>query len=99
MRVFEGVRLYWLNNGPRAAFRKERNFIFVDGAMHKTRCRQESGEELQNPIVRGDRSLSLWCLVAKRYTVTDPAASKISLKCSGQNSGNTHVNRFTNNET
>ena len=81
-------RLYWLNNGPKAAplfARAER--LFADSGDTRNelyarvgRLRSEAetmsfvelsrflDEQLQNPIVRGDPKLRLWCLIAKGYT-------------------------------
>ena len=83
----EADRLYWLNNGPKAALLFARaESLFQTGAMRDElyakvgRLRSEAetmsfvdlsrflDEQLQNPIVRGDDKLRLWCLIAKGYT-------------------------------
>ena len=84
----EADRLYWLNNGPKAAplfARAERLFADRGDARNELyakvgRLRSEAetmsfvelsrfiDEQLQNPIVRGDAKLRLWCLIAKGYT-------------------------------
>ena len=84
----EADRLYWLNNGPKAAplfARAEMLFADRGDARNELyarvgRLRSEAetmsfvelsrfiDEQLQNPIVRGDPKLRLWCLIAKGYT-------------------------------
>jgi tetratricopeptide (TPR) repeat protein len=84
----EAERLYWLNNGPKAAplfARAEKLFADRGDARNELfakvgRLRSEAetlafvdlsrfiDEQLQNPIVRGDDKLRLWCLIAKGYT-------------------------------
>ena len=84
----EADRLYWLNNGPKAAplfARAESLFADRGDARNELyakvgRLRSEAetmsfvdlsrfiDEQLQNPIVRGDAKLRLWCLIAKGYT-------------------------------
>jgi CHAT domain-containing protein len=84
----EADRLYWLNNGPKAAplfARAESLFAERGDARNELfakvgRLRSEAetlsfvdlsrfiDEQLQNPIVRGDDKLRLWCLSAKGYT-------------------------------
>ncbi len=86
--LVEADRLYWLNNGPKAALlfaRAESLFADRGDARNELyakvgRLRSEAetmsfvdlsrfiDEELQNPIVRGDDKLRLWCLIAKGYT-------------------------------
>ncbi len=84
----EADRLYWLNNGPKAAplFAKAES-LFADRGDARNelyakvgRLRSEAetmsfvdlsrfiDEQLQNPIVRGDAKLRLWCLIAKGYS-------------------------------
>lgn len=84
----EAKRLYWLNNGPKAAplfAGAERLFADRGDARNELYAKVghlRSGaetmsfvelsrfvdEQLQNPIVRGDAKLRLWCLIAKGYT-------------------------------
>jgi CHAT domain-containing protein len=84
----EADRLYWLNNGPKAAplfARAEslfadrgdaRNELFAKVGRFRSEAETLSfvdlsrfiDEQLQNPIVRGDDKLRLWCLIAKGYT-------------------------------
>ena len=84
----EASRLYWLNNGPKAAPLYARaESLFADQGDHRNelyakvgRLRSEAetmsfvelsrvlNEQLQNPIVRNDPRLRLWCLIAKGYT-------------------------------
>jgi len=84
----EAKRLYWLNNGPKAAPLFARaELLFADRGDARNelyarvgRLRSEAetmsfvelsrfiDEQLQNPIVRGDDKLRLWCLIAKGYT-------------------------------
>jgi len=81
-------RLYWLNNGPKAAplfARAEMLFAERGDARNELyakvgRLRSEGktmsfvelsrliDEQAQNPIVRRDAKLRLWCLIAKGYT-------------------------------
>src|ERR1017187_5878383 len=84
----EANRLYWLNNGPKAAplYAKAEKLFAVQGDSRNElyakvgRLRSEAetmsfvelsrilNEQLQNPIVRNDSRLRLWCLIAKGYT-------------------------------
>ena len=84
----EAKRLYWLNNGPKAAPLFARaELLFADRGDTRNelyarvgRLRSEAetmsfvelsrfiDEQLQNPIVRDDPKLRLWCLIAKGYT-------------------------------
>ena len=84
----EANRLYWLNNGPKAAplFAKAEKLFAAQGDSRNElyakvgRLRSEAetmsfvelsrvlNEQLQNPIVRNDSRLRLWCLIAKGYT-------------------------------
>src|SRR5208282_1906232 len=84
----EANRLYWLNNGPRAAplYAKAETLFVKRGDSRNElyakvgRLRSEAetmsfvelsrvlNEQLQNPIVRNDPRLRLWCLIAKGYT-------------------------------
>ena len=84
----EANRLYWLNNGPKAAplyARAEKLFASQGDGRNELyakvgRLRSEAetmsfvelsrvlNEQLQNPIVRNDPRLRLWCLIAKGYT-------------------------------
>lgn len=84
----EANRLYWLNNGPKAAplFAKAEKLFAAQGDSRNElyakvgRLRSEAetmsfvelsrvlNEQLQNPIVRNDPRLRLWCLIAKGYT-------------------------------
>jgi CHAT domain-containing protein/tetratricopeptide (TPR) repeat protein len=84
----EANRLYWLNNGPKAAplfARAEKLFADEGDGRNELyakvgRLRSEAetmsfvelsrvlNEQLQNPIVRNDSRLRLWCLIAKGYT-------------------------------
>jgi CHAT domain-containing protein len=84
----EANRLYWLNNGPKAAplFAKAEKIFAAQGDSRNElyakvgRLRSEAetmsfvelsqvlNEQLQNPIVRNDSRLRLWCLIAKGYT-------------------------------
>jgi CHAT domain-containing protein/tetratricopeptide (TPR) repeat protein len=84
----EANRLYWLNNGPKAAplFAKAEKLFAAQGDGRNElyakvgRLRSEAetmsfvelsrvlNEQLQNPIVRNDSRLRLWCLIAKGYT-------------------------------
>ena len=86
--LVEAERLYWLNNGPKAApvfGRAEslfadrgdaRNELFAKVGRFRSEAETSSfvdlsrfiDEQLQNPIVRGDDELRLWCLIAKGYT-------------------------------
>ena len=84
----EANRLYWLNNGPKAAplfaraeklFGEEgddRNQLYARVGRLRSEAETMSfvelsrvlNEQLQNPIVRSDPRLRLWCLIAKGYT-------------------------------
>ena len=84
----EANRLYWLNNGPKAAplYAKAEKLFAARGDSRNElyakvgRLRSEAetmsfvelsrilNEQLQNPIVRNDSRLRLWCLIAKGYT-------------------------------
>ncbi len=84
----EAKRLYWLNNGPKAAPLFARaEMLFADRGDARNELYAKVGhlrseaetmsfvelsrfidEQLQNPIVRGDDKLRLWCLIAKGYT-------------------------------
>ncbi len=84
----EANRLYWLNNGPKAAplYAKAEKLFAAQGDSRNElyakvgRLRSEAetmsfvelsrilNEQLQNPIVRNDSRLRLWCLIAKGYT-------------------------------
>ena len=84
----EANRLYWLNNGPKAAplFSRAEKLFAAQGDTRNAlyakvgRLRSEAetmsfvelsrvlNEQLQNPIVRNDPGLRLWCLIAKGYT-------------------------------
>jgi CHAT domain-containing protein/tetratricopeptide (TPR) repeat protein len=84
----EANRLYWLNNGPKAAplYAKAEKLFAAQGDSRNElyakvgRLRSEAetmsfvelsrilNEQLQNPIVRNDPRLRLWCLIAKGYT-------------------------------
>jgi tetratricopeptide (TPR) repeat protein len=88
MLLAEANRLYWLNNGPKAAplFAKAEKLFAAQGDGRNElyakvgRLRSEAetmsfvelsrvlNEQLQNPIVRNDSRLRLWCLIAKGYT-------------------------------
>ena len=81
-------RLYWLNNGPKAAplyAKAEKLFADRGDARNELyakigRLRSEAetmsfvdlsrflNDQLQNPIMRNDPRLRLWCLAAKGYT-------------------------------
>ena len=84
----EANRLYWLNNGPKAAplyAKAESLFASRDDVRNELyakigRLRSEAetmsfvdlsrilNDQLQNPIMRNDPRLRLWCLAAKGYT-------------------------------
>ncbi len=84
----EANRLYWLNNGPKAAplYAKAEKLFAAQGDSRNElyakvgRLRSEAetmsfvelsrvlNEQLQNPVVRNDSRLRLWCLIAKGYT-------------------------------
>ncbi len=84
----EANRLYWLNNGPKAAplYAKAEKFFTDRGDTRNQiysqigRLRSEAetmsfvdlsrflNDQLQNPIMRNDPRLRLWCLAAKGYT-------------------------------
>jgi CHAT domain-containing protein len=84
----EANRLYWLNNGTKAAplFAKAEKLFAAQGdsrnelyaKVGRLRSKAETmsfvelsrvlNEQLQNPIVRNDPRLRLWCLIAKGYT-------------------------------
>ena len=84
----EANRLYWLNNGPKAAplYAKAEKLFAEKGDSRNElyakvgRLRSEAetmsfvelsrvlNEQLQNPVVRNDSRLRLWCLIAKGYT-------------------------------
>jgi CHAT domain-containing protein len=84
----EADRLYWLNNGPRAApLYAEAESLFASRGDTRNelyakigRLRSEAetmsfvdlsrflNDQLQNPIMRNDPPLRLWCLAAKGYT-------------------------------
>src|SRR5271166_2443210 len=84
----EADRLYWLNNGPKAApLYAKAEKLFADRGDTRNqiyaqigRLRSEAetmsfvdlsrflNDRLQNPIVRNDPRLRLWCLAAKGYT-------------------------------
>ena len=84
----EANRLYWLNNGPKAAplYAKAENLFASRGDTRNEiyakigRLRSDAetmsfvdlsrflGDQLQNPIMRNDPRLRLWCLAAKGYT-------------------------------
>jgi tetratricopeptide (TPR) repeat protein len=84
----QAKRLYWLNNGPKAAplfARAEmlfaergdtRNELYAKVGRLRSEAETMSfvelsrfiDEQLQNPILRNDPRLRLWCLMAKGYT-------------------------------
>ena len=84
----EANRLYWLNNGPKAAplYAKAESLFASRGDTRNElyakigRLRSEAetmsfvelsrflNDQLQNPIMRNDPRLRLWCLAAKGYT-------------------------------
>ncbi len=84
----EADRLYWLNNGPKAAplYAKAESLFANRGDTRNElyakigRLRSEAetmsfvdlsrflNDQLQNPIMRNDPRLRLWCLTAKGYT-------------------------------
>ena len=84
----EANRLYWLNNGPRAAplYAKAESLFASRGDARNElyakigRLRSEAetmsfvelsrflNDQLQNPIMRNDPRLRVWCLAAKGYT-------------------------------
>jgi hypothetical protein len=84
----EANRLYWLNNGPKAAplYAKAEGLFASRGDARNElyakigRLRSEAEtmsfvglsrflhDQLQNPIMRNDPPLRLWCLAAKGYT-------------------------------
>ena len=84
----EANRLYWLNNGPKAAplYAKAEKFFAGRGDARNElyakigHLRSEAetmsfvelsrflNDQLQNPIMRNDPRLRLWCLAAKGYT-------------------------------
>ena len=84
----EANRLYWLNNGPKAAplYAKAESLFAIRGDARNElyakigRLRSEAEtmsfvdlsrflhDQLQNPIMRNDPPLRLWCLAAKGYT-------------------------------
>src|SRR5271166_4203169 len=84
----EANRLYWLNNGPKAAplyAKAESRFASRGDARNELyakigQLRSEAetmsfvdlsrflSDQLQNPTVRNDPRLRLWCLAAKGYT-------------------------------
>lgn len=84
----EANRLYWLNNGPRAAplYAKAeslfasrgdaRNELYAKIGHLRSEAETMSfvdlsrflNDQLQNPIMREDPRLRLWCLAAKGYT-------------------------------
>ena len=84
----EANRLYWLNNGPRAAplYAKAeslfasrgdaRNELYAKIGHLRSEAETMSfvdlsrflNDQLQNPIMRDDPRLRLWCLAAKGYT-------------------------------
>ena len=86
--LMEANRLYWLNNGPRAAplYAKAEGLFASRGDSRNElyakigRLRSEAEtmsfvdlsrflhDQLQNPIMRNDPRLRLWCLAAKGYT-------------------------------
>src|SRR5271167_2271647 len=86
----EANRLYWLNNGPKAAplYAKAEKFFADRGDSRNQlyaqigRLRSEAetmsfvdlsrflNDRLQNPIMRNDPRLRLWCLAAKGYSLT-----------------------------
>src|SRR5258708_15684061 len=86
--VGEAKRLYWLNNGPKAAPLFARaEMLFADRGDARNELYAKVGhlrseaetmsfvelsrfidKQMQNPIVRGDDKLRLWCLIAKGYT-------------------------------
>jgi len=83
--LMEANRLYWLNNGPRAAplYAKAEGLFASRGDSRNElyakigRLRSEAEtmsfvdlsrflhDQLQNPIMRNDPRLRLWCLAAK----------------------------------
>ena len=84
----EANRLYWLNNGPKAAplYAKAEKF-FADRGDTRNQLYAQIGhlrseaetmsfvdlsrflnDQLNNPIMRNDPRLRLWCLAAKGYT-------------------------------
>ncbi len=84
----EANRLYWLNNGPKAAplYAKAeslfasrgdaRNELYAKIGHLRSEAETMSfvdlsrflSDQLQNPIMRNDPRLRLWCLAAKGYT-------------------------------
>src|SRR5271166_3170419 len=84
----EADRLYWLNNGPKAAplYAKAeslfasrgdaRNELYAKIGHLRSEAETMSfvelsrflNDQLQNPIMRNDPRLRLWCLAAKGYT-------------------------------
>lgn len=84
----EANRLYWLNNGPKAAplYAKAESLFASRGDTRNElyakigRLRSEAermsfvdisrflNDQLQDPIMRNDPPLRLWCLAAKGYT-------------------------------
>ena len=84
----EANRLYWLNNGPRAAplYAKAeslfanrsdtRNELYAKIGLLRSEAETMSfvdlsrflNDQLQNPIMRNDPKLRVWCLAAKGYT-------------------------------
>ena len=88
VRLAEANRLYWLNNGPKAAplYAKAeslfasrgdaRNELYAKIGHLRSEAETMSfvdlsrflSDQLQNPIMRSDPRLRLWCLAAKGYT-------------------------------
>src|SRR5271166_752227 len=84
----EANRLYWLNNGPKAApLYAKAEKLFADRGDTRNQLYAQIGhlrseaetmsfvdlsrflnDQLQNPTVRNDPRLRLWCLAAKGYT-------------------------------
>ena len=84
----EANRLYWLNNGPKAApLYAKAEKLFADRGDTRNQLYAQIGhlrseaetmsfvdlsrflnDQLQNPIMRNDPRLRLWCLAAKGYT-------------------------------
>ncbi len=84
----EANRLYWLNNGPKAApLYAQAESLFASRGDARNELYAKIGHlrseaetmsfvdlsrflsgELQNPIMRSDPRLRLWCLAAKGYT-------------------------------
>ena len=87
----EANRLYWLNNGPKAApLYAKAEKLFADRGDARNELYAKIGhlrseaetmsfvdlsrflnDQLQNPIMRNDPRLHLWCLAAKGYAFVD----------------------------